>query len=125
MTKTSENKKKEVSLSEADRGSKEWKKIYQELKSSIDTDDDLTDAHLRLLVILSDLFVEYQEVAEIIKKEGRAYKAITQHGFAWREHPCVNQKIKIVQQIKSYSTMLGIKLSEVTNPKAEIYDDWD
>ncbi len=69
-------------------------------------------AHLDSLEILCDLYVEYDELQEFVRVNGRSYMSVGRTGEVWKFYPEVNQLMRVQAQIKEYSKMLGLLLKK-------------
>ncbi len=69
-------------------------------------------AHLDSLEILCDLYVEYSDTQEFIRKNGKSYASVGRQGEVWRFYPEVSQLSRVQAQIKEYSKMLGLLLKK-------------
>lgn len=50
----------------------------------------LTEADRPALVLLCDVYAEWREAREVVRKEGATYEAVTESGFMWRKRPEVS-----------------------------------
>ena len=72
--------------------------------------DNLKSSHLNQLRVLCDLWVEYDELLEIIDLEGRTYVSTGRNGDQIKLRPEIQQLAKCVAEIRNYSKMLGLIL---------------
>lgn len=86
--------------------------------------DNFKDGHLEQLKILCKLYKDEQALADIIDIEGYTFSSEGRNGFQVRPRPEVAQLKNIRSQIKDYSKMLGIVLTEDKKLKEDPDDDW-
>jgi phage terminase small subunit len=66
--------------------------------------------HLAQLGVLCDLFVEYETLADDIRKNGYTYYAKTRNGDQWKQRPEVIQMNRTRAEIRNFSKTLGLLL---------------
>lgn len=76
--------------------------------------DNLKPSHLFQLRVLCDLFVEYDELHEVIDLVGRSYESHGRNGSQYKIRPEVARMTQVVAQIKDYCKGLGIQLVKDT-----------
>lgn len=86
--------------------------------------DNFREDHLNQLSILCDLYVEYDQLQFLLKEEGYTIVSETKFGVQVKAHPCVNQKIKIVSEIRAYTRMLDLTLSRGLKSSTD-GDEWE
>lgn len=69
-------------------------------------------AHLDSLEILCDLYVEYEELGEFVRVNGRSYCSVGRNGEVWKPYPETNELKRVQALIKEYSKMLGLLLKK-------------
>jgi hypothetical protein len=69
-------------------------------------------SHLENFRILCDMYVEYSELKDFIKENGRTYCSVGRQGEVWKPYPEVTLLGKVEASIKEYSKMLGLLLKK-------------
>lgn len=82
--------------------------------------------HLQQLIILCQLYTEFDKLTEIIKEKGYSYSVTSRNGEQEKVTIEVTIRDKVMMEIRMYSKILGLILQadNVTNTK-EILDEWD
>jgi len=99
----------------------QWEKMVKIITDRDDFHDNLLDQ----LSILCDLYQEYHELSEFIKKNGYSLDTEGRYGTQLKKRPEVEQRNKTLQEIRFYSKILGLVSSNGNhiNPKDE-ENDW-
>lgn len=74
--------------------------------------DNFHVAHLDQLEVLCDMFVEYHDLTNFIKKNGYTYKSDGRYGEAQREYPEVKIRQKYISEMRQYQKQLGLILEK-------------
>lgn len=104
-----------------------FRKTWMDFIDNVTGRDNFKDGHLHSLEILCDLHVEYQELHEFIRKNGRSYQSYGRAGMQWKFYPEVGQLKNVQSQIKDYMKMMGLLLKRdhgTANPNAGGKDEW-
>lgn len=103
-----------------------FRTVWSQFIESISGRENFKIGHLNNLEILCDLYVEYDDLKEFLRKKGRSYLSIGRQGEVWKFYPEVAQLNRVSAQIKDYTKILGL------NPKADHApesggekDEWD
>lgn len=86
--------------------------------------DNFKVGHLEQLKILCKLYKEEDELGKIIDVEGHTFESFGRNGIQVKPRPEVAQLKNIRGQIRDYSKMLGIILTEDKKLKEEQKDEW-
>jgi phage terminase small subunit len=88
--------------------------------------DNFKTGHLDALEILCDLYVEYDELQETIRCEGRTYECISRHGKSIKLRPEVSQLERCKANISSFTLRLGLfpKKDHSTQDAESEKDSW-
>lgn len=103
-----------------------FRRIWMDFIDDVTGRENFKDGHLNSLEILCDLHVEYEQLREFIRKNGRSYKSYGRAGMQWKFYPEVGQLNSVQAQIKEYMKMLGLLLKKdhgTANPAGE-KDEW-
>jgi hypothetical protein len=76
--------------------------------------ENLKPSHLQQLKVLCDLSVEYDTISEILILQGMTYESVGRNGMQIKLRPEVQQKNRVVSEIRNYSKMLGLILVKDT-----------
>lgn len=89
--------------------------------------DNFKEHHLQQLGILCDLYVEYDNVATLIKEEGYTFESDGRHGKQLRPRPEISIRDKILTEIRHFSKILGLILVKdtVITKKTGEKGEWD
>lgn len=69
-------------------------------------------SHLENFRILCNMYVEYEELREFLRENGRTYASVGRQGEVWKPYPEVMLLSKTEASIKEYSKMLGLLLKK-------------
>jgi phage terminase small subunit len=97
------------------RGNEIFTNRWREYVDDIVMRKNFKKGHLSQLAILCDLHVEYATLSKIIKEKGYTFTSHGRNGSQERIRPEVNQRNKVVADIKNYNKMLGLLLVKDTN----------
>jgi hypothetical protein len=86
--------------------------VWAEFIDNVTSRENFKVGHLRSLEILCDLHVEYEELREFIRINGRSYKSLGRSGEVWKFFPEVTQLTKVQAQIKEYMKMMDLLLKK-------------
>ena len=100
--------------------SKNWNKLIQKVTNR----ENFHTGHLDHLEILCDLYQEYHDLSQIIKQEGFTFNSSGRYGDQCRIRPEVNQKNKVLQEIRHYSKILGLNISDEEKPE-DVGNEWE
>jgi len=100
---------------------KQWNKLIKIITSKEDFHDNLVDQ----LSILCDLYQEYHDLSLFIKENG--YSIITEgrYGSQIKKLPEVEQKNKVLAEIRMYSKMLGVISASGYDSKGPEDNEWE
>ena len=70
--------------------------------------ESFKEAQLAALEVLCDLYVEYDDITSIIRKEGRTYETVSRWGKTRRMHPAVAQLDRVRANIRAYTKQLDL-----------------
>lgn len=79
--------------------------------------------HLETLRVLCNYYVEYEDLEEYIRKNGRSYCSVGRAGEVWKLYPEVNQLNRVREGIQQYSKMLGLILKKDEGDAAQQGED--
>lgn len=85
----------------------------------IEDRENLKNSHLMQLRVLCDMCVELDELQELIDMEGRTYESHGRNGTQIKMRPEVQEKNKLITEIRNYSKILGLVLVKDTKMKEE------
>lgn len=103
---------------------KEFEKYWNELYEDLKKNDTLYNANIKHLVILCDLFVEYDNLTVSIEETGYLEYTETKYGTHSKISPYVMQRERTNKSILLYSKSLGLTLKNIpASPEGE-EDDW-
>lgn len=74
--------------------------------------DNFHISHLENFRILCNMYVEYEDLKEFIRVNGRSYCSLGRQGEVWKPYPEVMLLSKTEASIKEYSKMLGLILKK-------------
>lgn len=81
--------------------------------------------HLNTLEILCDLYTEYEDLREFLRKNGRSYQSYGRQGMIWKFFPEVQLLSRVQADIKEYTKMLGLLPKKDHAPESGgEKDDW-
>ncbi len=86
----------------------EYRDTWMKYIDSVARRENFHTGHLEALKILCDLHVEYFELGEWIRKNGRSYCSVGRQGEVWKLYPEVGLYSKVNAQIKEYMKLLGL-----------------
>ena len=89
---------------------REFAKYWNQFAPMLLTRANYTDAHLKNLEILCRLYTEYDQLTEIIHKEGYTYSSDGRYGLQIRTRPEVTERKNTMIEIRQYTRLLGIVL---------------
>lgn len=76
--------------------------------------------HLHSLELLCGLYVEYHEMCQLIKDEGKSYQTEGRHGMQIKQRPEVEMRAKTLAEIRQLTKQLGIILDkDAPNPEPD------
>lgn len=89
--------------------------------------ENFNPSHLDALEILCDLYVEYEQLHQFIRVNGRSYCSIGRAGETWKLYPEVNELKRVQGSIKEYTKMLGLllKADKGTGASSGEEKDWE
>ena len=79
---------------------------------NVSSRDNFKVGHLDTLEILCDLYVEYEQLHEFVRVNGRSYLSVGRQGEVWKFYPEVLQLTKVQGAIKEYTKMLDLILKK-------------
>jgi phage terminase small subunit len=85
-----------------------FKKQWKILVDIIYTKENVHDNLFEQLSILCDLYQEYHDLSKFIKENGYSYESETRNGNQVKKYPEVDQRNKVLSDIRMFSKMLGI-----------------
>ena len=91
---------------------RKFKKYWDKFILSAIERDNFSSYHLKNLEILCTLYVEYDELTEVIQVEGYSFVSEGRYGVQRKTLPELTERGKILAEIRQYSRMLGILLSK-------------
>lgn len=89
-----------------------FRKKWMRFINNVVKRENFNIAHLDSLEILCDLYVEYDELQEFVRVNGRSYCSLGRAGETWRLYPETMELSKCQSQIKEYTKMLGLLLKK-------------
>jgi len=116
------NKKKRKRTLRGPRSPKEtkvFKKNWIKLIGLIINRDNFHDCHLDHLEVLCDLYQDYQDLSEKIRENGWCVESEGRHGTQKKLNPEVSQRNHVVQEIRHYSKILKLEISDVAKEVSE------
>lgn len=89
-----------------------FRKMWAQFIENVTERENFKVGHLNSLEILCDLFVDYEDLREFIRVNGRSYQSVGRQGVVWKFFPEVRQLNAVQAQIKEYMKMLGLLLKK-------------
>ena len=89
-----------------------FRKTWMQFIDNLTARENFKIGHLTNFEILCDLYVEYEELHEFIRENGRSYVSVGRSGEMWKLYPEVIQLNSVKNQIKDYTKMLGLVLNK-------------
>jgi hypothetical protein len=107
-----------------------FKRMWKILIDDVIKRPNYKKGHLYQLEILCDLYVDLEKLNEIIDVLGYSYESEVARGGGTisRLRPEVQQRNKVLAEIRSYSRILGLLLqkdSELNTDDEGLKDEWD
>ncbi len=108
----------------APKPGKIFKQMWRSFLPSIVARGNFTTAHLHNLEILCDLYVEQARLSKFLRVHGYTYTAFGRQGKQVKPYPQVQEKNRVLAEIRSYSKMLGLVLDKDTGQSKQT-EEWD
>lgn len=105
--------------------SKEFKVYWNKLVESITERGNFREGHLKNMEILCTLYVEYDKLTDVISRLGYTYEAHGRYGTQIKTRPEVQERIKILAEIRQYSRLMGVVLGKDEGPADAGDKEWD
>lgn len=100
-----------------------FKKYWTLFIDSVINRENYQKHHLQQLIILCQLYEDYHDLTKLIREEGRTFESSGRYGTQIRTRPEVTQRDKILGEIRHYSKILNLNLSENDAPE-ESDNEW-
>lgn len=101
----------------APKKGKEFHKYWNKYLEKVVNRDNFHEAHLDQLEVLCDLYIEYHQLTDFIKKNGYTYESDGRYGESHREYPQIKIRQKVVAELRQYSKQLGLVLEKDQDKK--------
>lgn len=103
---------------------KEFKKYWAKFVPIITKKEGFDESCIKNLEILCTLYVGFDELTEYIEEFGFVVHSSGRYGDQFKTNPASTERKKIVEEIRHFSRLLGMKVSH-TDANVGVEDDWD
>jgi len=104
---------------------KEFKKYWDKLSPIITNKLGFDESCLKNLEILCNLYVDYDRMTESINDNDMVIVNEGRYGIQCRPFPLINERQKILGEIRHFSKLLGMKIDHESKPDEELQDEWE
>lgn len=101
------------------KGSTKFKKYWNILILDLSKKVNFCRSHLLQLEVLCDMYVQYEDLKNQLKKEGMTYVSEGRNGVQIKPHPALAQFNKVTVEIKNYCMLLGLRPDKIDAPPKE------